>query len=350
MTSIVIVRPYHGAMHVDVILEAGLPAARVEALAVAAERYRIRTLWVASFPSRRDPVPALALASRATRSIRLATLPVSPYEVHPLRIADQLLTLNELSGGRATILIGGLGHSVARVTGLEPARRVTAVRDAIAILKGLSPDAPLDYRGELYSLVNYRAEWATVPAPRIYAGATFEKMLGMAAGLADGTMLSDAPLGRMGEINRWIDAGLARAGRPRSAFRVNNFMAWHVKRDRAAALREARRELVWRGFLMPWFTETFLDRKTAAMVEAAKPAFLKAFLERSAVVEGVPEAVVGKLVDHLTLAGDLGDIDRIAAHLRALEAAGIDEVALRLHDAPEEGLQLIGEHLLPALG
>jgi len=337
-------------MKIDVILEAGLPAPRVEALAVQAERYGVQTLWVASFPSRRDPVPALALAARATRSIRLATLPVSPYEVHPLRIADQLLTLNELSGGRATILIGGLGHSVSRVTGLAPARRVTAVRDTLRILKGLDPAATLDYQGEAYSLMNYRAEWATAPPPRIYAGATFEQMLRMAAGIADGTMLSDAPRGRMPLINQWIDAGLRAAGRPRSAFRVNNFMAWHVKADRATALAEARRELIWRGFLMPWFTETFLDRETAAMVEASKPAFLKAFLEKSPRIEGVPEPVIGQLVEHLTLTGGIDDIPRIAEHLHELQAAGLDEVALRLHDDPEEGLRLIGEHLLPALG
>jgi alkanesulfonate monooxygenase SsuD/methylene tetrahydromethanopterin reductase-like flavin-dependent oxidoreductase (luciferase family) len=336
-------------MRVDVILEAGLPAARVEALAVQAERYGIETLWVASFPARRDPVPALAWAARATQRIRLATLPVSPYEVHPLRIADQLLTLNELTGGRATILIGGLGHSVSSVTGLEPVRRVTAVKDTIRILKGLRPDETLQYRGEMYSLLNYRADWATQPPPRIYAGASFPQMMRMAAGCADGSMLSDAPLGRMPEIMGWVDAGLAAANRSRTEFRLNNFMAWHIKRDRAASLAEARRELIWRGFLLPWFTETFLDATTAKMIEASKPAFLKAFFSRSPHIEGVPEPVIEAMVEHLTLAGDLGDIERTAGKIHALGAAGLDEVALRLHDDPEEGLRLIGEHLLPAL-
>jgi 5,10-methylenetetrahydromethanopterin reductase len=336
-------------MKIDVILEAGLPAERVEGLARQAEHLGIQTLWVASFPGRRDPVGALALCARATTRIRLASLPVSPYEMHPLRIADQLLTLNELSRGRATVLIGGLGHSVSRVTGLQPARRVTAVGDCVRILKGLRPDSTLDYRGEMYSLMNYRAEWATHTPPRIYVGATFEKMLRMAAAVADGTMLSDAPLGRMPQIRSWMEAGLTAGGRRRSDFRVNNFMAWHVKEDRAAALGEARRELVWRGFLMPWFTETFLDPADAALVEARRPAFLKAFLERSPVIEGVPEPIVAKLVEHLTLAGDLSDIGRFAGHLRALERAGLDEVALRLHDEPEAGLRIIGERLLPAL-
>lgn len=336
-------------MKVDVIVEAGLPAARVEALAVQAERYDIQTLWVAAFPSRRDPVPALAFAARATARIRLATLPLSPYEVHPLRIADQLLTLNELSNGRATVLIGGLGHSVSRVTGLEPARRVTAVKDTVRILKGLRPDAKLDYSGELYSLRDYRAEWATQPPPRIYAGATFEKMMRMAAGCADGSMLSDAPLGRMPQVMEWVQQGLSRAGRSRAEFRLNNFMAWHVKRDRAAAVAEARRELIWRGFLLPWFTETFLDPATVAMVVEKKPAFLKAFFARSAQIEGVPETVIEQLVEHLTLCGDEADIERIAGKIRALGEAGLDEVALRLHDEPEEGLRLIGERLIPAL-
>lgn len=338
-------------MKVDVILEAGLPATRIESLARQAEGYGIQTLWVASFPSRRDPVPALALLSRCTSRLRLGTLPTSPWEVHPLRIADQLLTLNELSGGRATILIGGLGHSVTRVTGLEPVRRVTAVRDTISILKGLRPDAMLNYEGELYSLKNYQAEWATTePPPRVYAGATFGKMMRMAAGVADGTMMSDVPVQRMPEVMGWLHDGLEAANRPRKAFRVNNFMAWHVKADRQAAVAEARRELIWRGLLMTWFTELFLDPADAAMVEEKRPAFLQAFLTRSPRIEGVPEAVVGKLVDNMTLTGDPGDIDRIARHLKELEAAGLDEVALRLHDEPEEGLRLIGERLLPALG
>jgi alkanesulfonate monooxygenase SsuD/methylene tetrahydromethanopterin reductase-like flavin-dependent oxidoreductase (luciferase family) len=337
-------------MKVDVILEAGLPESQVEALAMQAEGYGIQTLWVASFPSRRDPVPALTLAARATRRIRLGTLPMSPYEVHPLRIADQLLTLNELSNGRATVLIGGLGHSVSRVTGLQPTRRVTAVRETVSILKGLRPDAQLDFRGELYSLMNYRAEWATQPAPRVYAGATFEKMARMAGQVADGTMLSDAPLGRMGEVMGWIGGGLAAAGRPRADFTVNNFMAWHVKRDRAASIAEARREMIWRGFLLPWFTEPFLGAETAKFVEQKKPAFLQAFLAKSPRIEGVPEAVIEQLVEHLTLAGDLSDIERIAGQIHALGAAGLDEVALRLHDEPQEGLRLIGEHLMPALG
>jgi len=94
---------------------------------------------------------------------------------------------------------------------------------------------------------------------------------------------------------------------------------------------------------------SLLGAATAKFVEAKKPAFLQAFFARSPQIEGVPETVIAQLVEHLSLAGDLSDIERIAARIHALGVAGLDEVALRLHDEPHEGLRLIGEHLLPAL-
>ena len=104
-------------MQVDVILEAGLPG-RGSGLAVQAERYGIRRCgWQRS---RRGAIRCRRSRSRRVRRGASASRRCrSAVRVHPLRLADQLLTLNELSQGRASILIGGLGHSVSRVTGLQ---------------------------------------------------------------------------------------------------------------------------------------------------------------------------------------------------------------------------------------
>lgn len=336
-------------MRIDVILNAGLPAAEVEALGRLADDYGINCLWGSSFASRRDPLLTMAGLGRLTRRLRLGTMPVSPYEVHPLRIADSLLTFNELCAGRAQILIGGLGRSVTRVTGIEPHRRVEAVHDCVAILKGVSAERPLHYEGELYRLTDYRPEWATDAPPLIYVGATGPRMLRMSAAVADGVMMADVPLTRMAEVRACIDAGLADARRPAGDLRVNNFFAWHIKTDRDAALAEARRELVWRGLLQKWHTETFLSQADAEFVEARWPAFLKAFLERSPNIEDVPESLIQALVGNLTFAGDLSAVDAAIEKLRAFATAGLDEIALKVHDDPAEGIRLIGEHIVPAL-
>lgn len=336
-------------MKIDVILDAGMPRQQVEELGQLADRYGINTLWGSCFASRRDPLLTMIDLTRRTERVRLGTLPVSPYEIHPLRMADTLLTFNELCNGRASILIGGLGHSTTRVTGLQPVRRVDSVRDCVSILKGISPDSSLEYRGSIYSLTDYCPEWATAKSPQIYVGATGPNMLRMSAAIADGVMMSDVPLSRMSEVTNYIDQGLSDAGRNRQTFRVNNFFAWHIKEDRDESIAEARRGLVWRGLLQEWHISTFLDEKECQIVEKNRPAFLSAFLQRSDRIEGVPEAIVDALVENLTFAGDVSGIDKAIAHLEAYQEAGLDEVALKIHDNPADAIRMIGEALVPDL-
>lgn len=336
-------------MKIDVILGAGHTAAEVEELGVLADGYGLATFWNQSFPSRREPLLMMAGLAAATRNIRLGTLPVSPYEIHPLRLADSLLTFNEMCGGRASVLIGGLGHSVMRVTALEPKRRVTAVRDCVSILKGIAADEMLNYEGECYSLLNYQPEWATHGPPLVYVGSTGQQMLSMAGQVADGIMMSDVPVGKMEEVLGHIGRGLRAAGRSRGDLRLNNFFAWHIKEDREAAMREARRELIWRGLLQPWHTAPFLGDADAAFVEQNKDSFLQAFLKRDDQIDGVPDSIIESLVEHLTFAGGLDSMDGTIDHLRRFEAAGLDEIALKAHDDPAAAIRLIGEHLAPAL-
>jgi alkanesulfonate monooxygenase SsuD/methylene tetrahydromethanopterin reductase-like flavin-dependent oxidoreductase (luciferase family) len=336
-------------MRIDVILDAGMPATQVEELGRIADGLGIQTLWGSCFASRRDPLLTMAGLAGSTSRIRLGYMPVSPYEVHPQRMADTLLTFNELSNGRANVLVGGLGHSTTRVTGLQPTRRLASVRDCVSILKGISSEVPLQYVGERYQLTDYCPEWATSASPLIYVGATGPKMLRMTAALADGTMMSDVPLTRMSEVMGHIDKGLEDAGRRREEFRVNNFFAWHVKKDRAASMAEARQSLIWRGLLQAWHISTFLDEKECAIVEANRGAFMNAFLQRADVIEGVPAHIVDALIENLTFAGDESSIDGAAEHLQAFERAGLTEVALKVHDEPAEAIRMIGKRLVPAL-
>ncbi len=338
-------------MKVQIFLEAGIPAAEVAELGTLAADAGIQTLWASSFPARREPF--LCLSTLATRQLdlRLGVVPVSPYEMQPLKIADSLLTLNELCGGRGTITIGGMGHSVMRVIGLEPTRRITAVRETVEILKAAASGAPVDYQGEIYSLMNYQADWATsVAPPFVYVGANGPGMLEMAGRVADGVMLSDMPLVRMQEVLGHLQAGRDAAGRAADPLRVANFFAWHIKEDRQAAIDEARMELIWRGLLLPSHTAPFLGDADAAFVDANRDAFLQAFLRRSPEIEGVPEAIINTLVDNLTFTGGPEDIDRIAEGLREFASAGLDEVTLKIHGDAREAIRLIGEQLIPALG
>ena len=336
-------------MKVQIFLEAGIPPADVAELGQLAEAAGIQALWASSFPARREPFMCLAALAARQLNVQLGAVPISPYEMHPLKIADALLTLNELSGGHGAITVGGMGHSVMRVNGLTPDRRVRAVRECVEILHAAATAQPVDYRGDIYQLTNYQADWAQAAAPVIYVGANGPAMLKMAGRVADGVMLSDVPLSRMDEVQGHMQAGRAAAGKVGEPLKIANFFAWHIKEDRQAAVDEARIEMIWRGLLQPWHTSPFLGDEDAAFVDAHRDAFLQAFLARSPAIAGVPERIIDALVDNLTFTGDPQDIGEIAAKLNEFAAAGLDEVTLKIHGDAREAIRLIGEHLVPSL-
>jgi 5,10-methylenetetrahydromethanopterin reductase len=335
-------------MKVQLFLEAGIAPAEISAIGSLAESYGVETLWASSFPARREPFMCLTALAAQAGHMRLGAVPISPYELHPLKIADMLLTLNELSGGRAAITIGGMGHSVMWVIDLTPERRVTAVRECVEILRAAASGEFVNYTGELFTLQNYQADWLTQVAPRIYVGANGPMMLKMAGRVADGVMLSDVPLAHMAEVQAHIQSGADAADR-QEKLQLANFFAWHIKEDRAAAIAEARMELIWRGLLQPWHTEPFLGEEDAAFVDSKRDAFLQAFLQRTPEIEGVPEPVIQSLVDNLTFTGGPEDISGIAERLNEFSAAGLDAVTLKIHGDAFAAVRLIGERLIPSL-
>ena len=335
-------------METDIILESDVTPAQVAELAQLAEGYGIRGLWTSNYSSGRDPILCLMPAAAVTKKIMLGALCISPYEMHPLKIAQAMSTLNEAASGRAMVVIGG-GGEWPGVLGMGYGKRITGCGEAIAMVKRAVAGQVVKWDGQVYKARYFRSAWVRGRPPIIYAGATGPKMLDMAVRFADGTMFSDMILPMLPGCMSNLRASLARHDRSAADFRVNNFCAFHVKKDREASFREARRELMVRGWLGEEWYEPLLTREEARVVSENKTAFLTAFRTRSGDIKGVPPEICAKLVEGLSLAGDLRDLDRHVARLQTFAAAGMTENALRLHDDPADGLHIIGRELLPRL-
>ena len=335
-------------MDIDVILESKQPAAALSELGELAERHGIRAVWVSSLLDSRDPYANFAVLAQRSQRIRMGPIAVNPFDTHPVRIAAGILTLNELSGGRAQIVIGGGGEALEALN-IAPARRVRAVRECVEIIKGVAAGERLTFKGELYQVRGYHLDWAQAPPPRVYVGANGPQMLRMAARCSDGIMLSDMPAALLPEALESIETGLASVGRQRAGLPLNNFMAWHVYADRHQAYREGRQWLLLRGLFRPHILKLFLDPADVDLIMASKAAFIDAFQRRSPDVAGVPDALLDALVSHLTLAGSLDDLDAKIDKLRTLATAGLTEVALRLYQDPAASIKLLGERVIPAL-
>jgi 5,10-methylenetetrahydromethanopterin reductase len=335
-------------MRIDVILDPNHSPQEVTELGLLAERHGLGAVWTSNYPNSRDPFISLCPLALASSRIRLGPLVVTPYELHPYRISKLLGSLNELCGGRANILIGG-PTGVNAFMGMDTKRMVGRVRECLEILNGISADAPLNYQGDIFQTWGYQPRWMTDAPPQIYVGANKEQMLLMAAGVADNIMLGDTSPERLELSLQQLAANLQAHNRTRSDVQVSALVAWHVKDDAAASISEARSQLALRGMLDIYYLESFLDADECQLVDANRNKFFSAYKQGSDVIEGVPDSIVTKLVDNLTMAGGPESLDRHIATLQRYQAMGLDQVAFKLHGDPHAAIETIGERLAPVL-
>lgn len=341
-------------MQFDIILEPDLPPTKVVELAVAAENYGFRTLWHSNYHQNPDAFMMLVPVAQATKRIRLGVLAVSPYEIQPLKIGNALLTLNEFSKGRAVVAIGG-GGSVMGACGikLDPKnlRMVRGVREAVEITQAVvSGKFNMGYQGEVFKVSRpFHHKWKKAPTAQVFTCSTGFQMLEMAGRVADGTQMSDVTPEKIGHHMEHLRKGLGERKAPATDFRIGNFWAWHVKADREKSMYEARRELVFRGELLPpkYDMEPYVTAEERQLVIDKWQNFAKAFWTRSGKIDDVPEDIVNRLIAACSSAGGLDAIDAEIERFKVFERAGLTELSIRLFDEPMEGLKLLAERVLP---
>jgi alkanesulfonate monooxygenase SsuD/methylene tetrahydromethanopterin reductase-like flavin-dependent oxidoreductase (luciferase family) len=226
---------------------------------------------------------------------------------------------------------------------------IRGARECLQILKGASPDKLMNYNGEIYKVWGYQPKWYTDKPPLIYFGSNHPQSRKLSAELADGLITSDFVPSKMKAFVASAHEDLRAAGRSPTGFRFSNFWAWHIKEDAAASMAEARRELMLRGWLVDQYFAPFLDPDELRLMRAHEKDFLNAFLRGSPVIENVPDALVTKMISNISFAGGLDRIEPAIETLKAFAAAGLTEIALRVHDQPADAIRLIGERVLPAL-
>ena len=335
-------------MHVDLILDSRLNASEITELGLLAEKYGVHTIWVASYLDSREPFVNLSQLASQSSQINLGPVALNPFDTHPIRIAAGLLTLNELSNGRASIVIGGGGEALQSLN-LKTVKRVRAVRECIEILKSISPSHALNYDGEIFQVNNYHPFWATQSMPRVYVAANKPQMLKMSSRLSDGIMMSDLPALLIKRTVEEVSAHLGAFGRDLDDFRFNNFMAWALYDDKEEAIKEAKQWLGYRGLFRRWVITTFMSDADYDLIEAHKQEIYQMPKLNTHSVPGIPDDLLDKLVDHLTLTGHVSEVDQKIEHLLALKAAGLTDVALELRQNPAASIKLIGEQVIPAL-
>lgn len=116
-------------------------------------------------------IPTLTAAATATERIRLGTLVASPNFRHPVPFARELITLDDISGGRITLGIGSgsTGWDATILAETQWSRRERADRFAefVHLLDRLLREPALSFTGKFYSANEARSYPGCTQQPRI---------------------------------------------------------------------------------------------------------------------------------------------------------------------------------------
>jgi F420-dependent oxidoreductase-like protein len=295
-------------------------------LAGRAAEVGYESLWVTHGVGR-DALLVLGAYGTVAPQVGLGTGVVPIYPRHPVLLAQQALTLSDLSGGRFRLGIG-VSHrpAMASALGLDMGRPLEVMREYVAVLRG-ALSGRVEHAGARYR-VSWQSGLPTLPpAPPILLAGLGPRMLELAGEIADGVVLwLCAPAYVRDQVMPAIARGRARAGRPVAGFEIVAAVPAALTVDRSDGLAQFKAELV-RYLQLPFYR---------AMLEASGfGADIAAFDAGSG-----PGAVSDRMAASLAAAGDFGELERF---MSAHRNAGVTLPALRPIGFPD------AQHYLPTL-
>lgn len=146
-------------------------------------------------------VPTLTAAAVATERLRLGTLVTSPNFRHPVTLAKELMSVDDVSEGRLTVGIGAGGTGFdASALGQEPwsaRERADRFGEFVPLLDQLLTQDSTTAQGAHYSAVEARNIPGCVQRPRVpfYVAATGPRGLRVAAEYGQGWVTYGDPAG-----------------------------------------------------------------------------------------------------------------------------------------------------------
>lgn len=132
------------------------------------------------------PIPYLATVAAVAERLRISAFVHNNDLRHPAVLAQDLATLDVLSGGRLDVAIGaGWNEPEYRAIGLpfDPVRvRQGRLAEAIAVIKGCFGDGPFSFSGEHYTITEHDGHPKPVqrPHPPFFVGGGGRRTLELA--------------------------------------------------------------------------------------------------------------------------------------------------------------------------
>ncbi len=275
-----------------------------------------------------DPVAAIAAVATHTSRIRLGTSVTEPIRRHPAMLANEWLTLDHFSKGRAILGIGaGEGENITPY-GMDFSKPASKFEEALQIIRLLwENNEAVDFDGDFWTLrkaVCGMGPHTPGAFPPIWTGAHGDRMCAITGRLADGwlpTRMAPAEYARRLGI---IREAAEHAGRDFSRFTAGLWAYTVIATDHEEAHRILN-ETLPKGFQLVLPSEEYEKRGYSHPLGAGFVG-LRDYIPTHLAKDDALKAI-GQVPDEISHDFTLhGTPDDIVAELREYEAVGVRHV------------------------
>src|SRR4051794_39353970 len=288
-----------------------------------------------------ESIPLLALAAERTTRMKLGHFVTNPGTRDPTVLASAYATLQNISDGRMVMGIGR-GDSARRVIGQQPVK-MAEFEASCRLIKALMNGEKVETNGKELELT-----WA-MSEPRIpmHVAGYGPKALAVAGRLGDGVIIQLADPVIIEWIMATARAAAEKAGRDPGALQCIVGAPSKVSDDIAACREETR----WFPAMVSNHVMDLIERYgwdsdiPSELTDFVKARKFYDYKDHSRVGAAHGEFVSDEICDRFSVIGSVEDVTK---KLRALEAAGVDQLNIYLMTKGQEDvLQAYGRDIIP---
>ncbi len=277
------------------------PVVEIVDRAQAAERNGFDTLFAACHYFNRDPFVTLDRIAAATEEIRVGPAAANPYVVHPVQLASQTATLQEVSDGRAVFGIAPGDKSTLSGLGVEREKPLRRVLESFKLAQDLWAGERVQHDGT-FTAKDAGLEYDVDGEIPVYVGGQGPHMLRMSAKHADGLLYNASHPDDFAWAAEQVEKGLADRPDERGEFEFAAYASVSVDEDADAARELARQPVAFiaSGAAPPVLDRHGIDEERAAAVGEAigRGDFEEAF-----------GTVTPEMIDAFSVAGTPEDVE-----------------------------------------
>ncbi len=210
------------------------------ALGIIAEKYGFDFCWITDHFNNRSVYVILSLLANYTDNIRIGPGVTNPYLINPVQTASIMMSLDNLSGGRAILGIGAGDKITLNLLGIERKKPLTAVKESTQIFRALFDTGKIsDFKGSVFNVEMAKLAFEKTGELPIYIGAQGPKMLQLAGAMGQGVLVNASHPIDFEFALKQIKKGISEAKRKIADVDISAYASISVAREMKKATKAA---------------------------------------------------------------------------------------------------------------